>query len=386
MRCIFVALAAAVTLTGDKSLREDSKTTKDESWDDLARDVKGISDRAAASLVDLDTPVGPSSFIEESAKPQSFASVQSRLAELQHQSQQNIANLDQVMAMPMPPSSFIEIDQEGTSKLSKEAMDSKVNEWVQQLQAMGEEKFEVPEATTIDFGSLEKKIHALEVLTGKDASSLVQTSNKVGIATDLDRPTIAEIGEKIDALGTQIHGEPLSFVQISATSESPGLVQLEAKLKALNEKMEVKKAHMDEEAAALRGASAPLSSSFAQMTAGNLLEQAQSSENVKKFNAETDQKFSELRQRLHAISKASQAEIAAIPSSFAETEGGTLSWEDNAKAVAAENADLQEFTARTNAQLAAMRDGHHSVASALQIGAANDAGAAVEAAADAAGQ
>lgn len=406
MRCFIVTLVAARTLSSEKSLREDSKNSgsKDISWDDLASDVKNINERAEASLADLDSnSAAPSSLLEESsAKPQSFASVQSRLAKLQSESENNINQLANVMAMPAPPTSLIETD--GTAKLSKNEMDAKVSEWVKELQDMG--KVDDTPAEPLDLDSLEKKISALELRNGKHPS-LIQTSSKV--------PTLAEIGSKIDELGAQLHGgaAPASFIQIESkltkhlnehlmklgepNKPSPALLQLEQKLKALNQKMQAKKAKMDAEAAKLvseSGGAIPASFAEVGVTTGalshedseldsmNLLKIAQNSDHVKKFNNDVDSKFDALRTRLHAISKASQAEINDIPSSFAETDSEHVStWEENAAAVAKEAKELQDFTAHTNAQIAALRDGHHSVASALQLGAAESAGEAVEEAA-----
>jgi|Dee2metaT_32_FD_contig_51_2146092_length_1553_multi_9_in_0_out_0_1 hypothetical protein len=303
--------------------------------DDLEKRVKAMNDQAVKALQETSAAAPASSLLQTGEADQEAEHGKQETGE--HTDKRAEAWLDDMKSISQAKS------EAGTESGSQ--MDAKMKSWIAEFDRIKEDGMKTLDSLRprpkISFNELEKKIHALEVLTGVDTKkqqSLLET------AADAPKPTFASVGAKIEALekkwGTSdAEAAPSSFIQLGEQYNPSSLVQLAAQVK---------------------------SKEFAK----SLLEAAENSDEVKRFNARTDAKFAALKERLHKLSQRSLESDSMVPMSFAQAgaaSGRIPSWAETDKMLAEERSSLEAFSRRNEEQIEALKE-HKPISSVLQMG------------------
>jgi len=125
------------------------------------------------------------------------------------------------------------------------------------------------------------------------------------------------------------------------------------------------------------------------LNAARMLAKVQNSDAMKEWDANIHAKFQEMKASLHQLTAERKRDNDVAASSLIQTADTAkrTSMPSFAETEELENRDIAEMNAfkeRNLAEIAAMRDGHHSVRDAIALAAQTQAGAAVQAAADSA--
>jgi hypothetical protein len=329
----------------------------------------------------------PSSFLQAGA-PDSFADIDAKLKAMEEKTKAELAKLQ-----AEAPSSFLETEEDAQMQAWMGEFDRLKNEGLKNLDAIAAET----PRKHLTFDDIEKKLHALEVLTGVPTkpASLLQADRQV---------TFDEVQKKIDALGAFVapredDAPPLSFVQLQAGAPD-SFADIDAKLKALEEKTKAELAKLQSDTAAPSSFLQEEPSSFMEAGAASmagmsqqakaqsmamasqLLSQAKQADSVEQFNRATDNQFAALRAKLRHFSEERSARSKSLATSFAQTSklDHVPSWQENREMAETEIKRMRDFTARNEAEIDALRN-HKSVSAAIQVGEEENAKVAMDVAA-----
>jgi hypothetical protein len=313
--------------------------------DDLEKRVKAMNAEAVKALQETSAAAQPSSLLQTAEADK----------EEKKNSQVKAGDTDARAQTWLNDMESIGSGAKSKAKTESESkMDAQMKSWMADFERIKTEGLKeldhLRPRPKISFDELEKKIHALEVLTGVDTKKAQQSL----LETDAPKPSFASVSAKISALETKLKGgdaktsdakaAPSSLLQLAEQFDPrSSLVELTAQVK---------------------------SKEFAK----SLLAAAENSDEVKKFNAATDAKFEALKQRLHKISEdALKDDGSMVPSSFAQTAHGRIpSWAETNKMLHSERSSLEAFTRHNEEQIEALKE-HKPIMSVLQMGMDNDA-------------
>merc|ERR1719235_1297401 len=322
--------------------------------DDLEKRVKAMNAEAVQALQETSAATAPSSLLQTGeADKEAQQGTQVKAGDTDARAQTWLNEMENIGATKG--------EAKKASTESESKMDAQMQTWMAEFERIKNQGLKELDALRprpkISFDELEKKIHALEVLTGVDTKKAQQSL----LETDAPPPSFASVSAKIAAIEKKLADADKKQAETAKTTDAKAAP---SSLIQLAERVTYDPSSLMQLAAQVK------SKEFAK----SLLDAAENSDEVKKFNAATDAKFEALKQRLHKISEnALKDDSSMTPMSFAQTGRGRIpSWAETNKMLAQERSSLEAFSRHNEEQIEALKE-HKPIMSVLQMGMGDEA-------------
>merc|ERR1719453_153229 len=320
--------------------------------DDLEKRVKAMNAEAVKALQESEENMhGPATSLLETGEADKEADKQVKAGDADARAKTWLNDMASIGAAKT-----------ASSEKSSSKMDAQMKTWLAEFDRIKDEGLKDLDALRprpkVSFDELEKKIHALEVLTGVDTKKAQQSLLETE-AADAPKPSFASVSAKITALEKKLSNVDKTQAK---TEKTPDAKAAPSSFIQLGEQQRVE---FDPSSSLMQLKAQVKSKEFAK----SLLAAAENSDEVKRFNAATDAKFEALKQRLHKISENALKEPAdMVPMSFAQTGNGRIpTWAETTKMLQEERSSLQAFSRRNEDQIEALKE-HKPIMSVLQMG------------------
>lgn len=329
--------------------------------DDLENRVKAMNAEAVKALQETSAAASPSSLLQtEEADQEAEKGKQVKAGDTDARAQTWLNEMESIGKSEATGKAKSRADKSSTESETK--MDAQMRTWMAEFERIKDEGLKDLDALRprpkVSFDELEKKIHALEVLTGVDTKKAQQSLLETE-AADAPKPSFASVSAKIAALEKKLSNADKTQTKTEKTSDA------KAAPSSLIQLGEQQRVEFDPSSSLMQLTAQVKSKEFAK----SLLAAAENSDEVKRFNAATDAKFEALKQRLHKISENALKEPAnMVPMSFAQTGKGRIpTWAETTKMLQEERSSLQAFSRRNEDQIEALKE-HKPIMSVLQMG------------------